>query len=226
MTCTPAHKLSPERKILPILRALERRYGVPRRRLWDPLEVLVHGVLSQNTTDVNADRAYDKLTRSFGTWEAVAAAPQKAVERAIRESGLAAQKASTIKAVMRWLRKRGEYSLEFLRAGQAEQIESELTSIKGVGIKTARLVALFGFGRPLFVVDTHVLRVTMRLGLIPDGCTRHKAHLLLDRLVPNEKKYSGHLGMIWHGRRTCRARRPLCDACAVRRWCVFVSRPT
>jgi len=226
MSRTDAHTLPPERKIAPVLRAFERSYGVPRNRRRDPLEVLVLGILSQNTTDLNSGRAYEELLGTFGSWDKVASASRSAVARAIREGGLAAQKAATIKAVMRRLRREGAYSLEFLRGASAGEIEGELTAVKGVGVKTARLVVLFGFGRPVFVVDTHVHRVTRRLGLISERCTREKAHVLLDELVPDPKKYSGHMNIIRHGRQVCHARSPVCEGCVARRWCVFVREAT
>ena len=218
-----AFRLAPERKIGPVLRVLDDHYG---RKEWrpgaEPLAVLVRGVLSQNTSDVNSGRAYASLMESFGDWAGVAAAPPRRIARAIKSGGLADQKARTIKAVMRRLAGRDGYSLDFLRALDSREAERELTAIKGVGIKTARLVLLFGLGRPVFVVDTHVLRVSRRLGLVPAGCGREKAHLLLDDLLPDAAKYSGHMNIIQHGRRTCRARGPDCPACPVRRWCLSV----
>lgn len=222
----PAHEAPPEKKIRLVLRALAERYGEkPRRGHGDPLEVLVRGVLSQNTTDVNSGRAYRSLREQFAEWEAMAGAPRRRIARAIEQGGLADQKARTIKSILSWLRKRdGALSdgLEFLRGLDDAEVEKRLTAIKGVGIKTARLVLLFGFGRPVFVVDTHVLRVSKRLGLIPPKCTRERAHVLLDGLVSDERKYSGHLNMIEHGRKTCHARSPACAECCVRRWCLHV----
>ena len=184
--------------------------------------MLIRGVLSQNTSDVNSGRAYDSLREKFATWEDLAGAAPKDIAGAIRSGGLADQKAATIKCILDWLSSRDGYSLDFLRQLDSEEVEARLTAIKGVGVKTARLVLLFGFGRPVFVVDTHVLRVSKRLGLIPARCTREKAHVLLDDLVPDERKYSGHLNMIEHGRRTCLARSPDCPGCPVRRWCLYV----
>ena len=219
----PAHRLTPERKIGPVLRALDERYGRKERRgRQDPLAVLIRGILSQNTSDTNSGRAYESLMQEAGDWEGLGGMPAGRIARAIRTGGLAQQKAATIKAVVRWLGPKGSWSLDFLRDLGSEEVEAELTAIKGVGVKTARLVLLFGFGRPAFVVDTHVLRVSRRLGLIPAGCGREKAHVLLDALVPPESKYSGHLNMIEHGRRTCSARAPKCAACPVRRWCLYV----
>jgi len=215
--------LPPERKIGPVLDALEVAYGRPRwRKGEEPLAVLVRGVLSQNTSDVNSGRAFDELMSKFANWEAVAAAPVRRVAHAIRTGGLAEQKAATIKAVLKWLGGKGGYSLDFLRELDSDRAERELTAIKGVGIKTARLTLLFGLGWPVFVVDTHVLRVSRRLGLVPERCGREKAHVLLDPLVPDGRKYSGHLNIIAHGRRVCHARSPRCSGCCVRPWCRHV----
>jgi len=170
MSETP-HSAARDPRIQPVLERLLARYGRARRGKRDPLEVLIRGVLSQNTSDVNSARAYENLVARFGTWEAVAAAPRAAIEGAIRQGGLAAQKARTIKAILERLGERGAYCLEHLRHAPVEEAERELKAVKGVGIKTARLVLLFGFGRPVFVVDTHVHRVARRLGWVPEGCT-------------------------------------------------------
>ncbi len=217
-----AHKLSAERKMLPVLDALREHYGDKLRPPREPLGVLVRGVLSQNTNDANSGRAFDALMAECGDWAGVAGATERRIARAITVGGLADQKARTIRSIMQWLGERGAYSLDFLGGLPTAEAERLLTRIKGVGIKTARLTLLFGLGRPVFVVDTHVHRVSRRLGLIPPKCGREKAHVLLDAIVPDERKYSGHMNLIEHGRRTCRARSPLCDGCCVRRWCLFV----
>jgi endonuclease-3 len=225
------HRLKPESKIGPVLDALAANYD---DRQWhggdDPLSVLIRGVLSQNTSDVNSGRAWDSLMAEFGDWGSIARATPRRIARAIRSGGLADQKARTIKAVLRWVREEkgaeDGHSLNFLQDLDVAEAERRLTSIKGVGIKTARLTLLFGFGRETFVVDTHVLRVSRRLGLVPEKCGREKAHVLLDDIVPPERKYAGHLHMIAHGRQTCHPRSPACGACPVSRWCVYVRKGT
>ncbi len=220
------HEMSPPEKIGPVLDALRDRYG-PKRRSEprDPLDVLVRGVLSQNTSDTNSGRAWHSLMDAFEDWETMAQAEPEEIAEAIRSGGLADQKAATITAVLDWLGERGDYSLEFLHELGNREAERKLTSIKGIGVKTARLVLLFGLQRPVFVVDTHVHRVSRRLGLIPDKSSRTKAHDLLEGIVPDSRKYCGHLNMIQHGRRTCRSQNPLCGGCCVRDWCVYVREP-
>ena len=222
MAPTTPHQLPPDLKAPQVLDALQARFGRLRRPRRDPLAVLVRGILSQNTSDVNSDRAFRRLTERFGGWPQTAAAPAGAIQDAVAVSGLAAQKAATIRRVLDGLAQRGSYSLDYLKDLPPEQAERSLRSIKGVGVKTARLVLLFGFGMPLFVVDTHVLRVAQRLRLVPERCTRQKAHVLLDTLVPDGRKYSAHMNMIRHGREICHPRNPDCDSCPVRKWCVNV----
>lgn len=222
MNETTAGKLAPEEKLTPVLDALAEAYGVPQAPERDPFRVLVRGILSQNTSDVNSDRAYESLRDRFPAWSDVAAAEEDAVSDAIRSGGLAEQKAKAIKAVMDRFCRDGEASLDELSDMSVADAEKELKTIKGIGTKTARLVLLFGFGWPVFVVDTHVHRVSRRLRLVPDNATRAKAHLLLDDLIPDERKYEAHINFIRHGRECCRARNPLCEQCPVRRWCVYV----
>lgn len=222
MADTAPHRLSPERKLPGVLDALREEYGVPERPRREPLEVLIRGVLSQNTSDLNSGRAYRQLRGRFPSWPELAGANPEEIADAIRQGGLARQKAATIGSIMDWLGKRGEYSLDFLAQLDTPEAEKRLKEIKGVGVKTARLVLLFGLRRPTFVVDTHVLRVSRRLGLVPDNCGRVRAHRLLDELIPDRRKYPAHLNMIEHGRTLCRAQGPLCEGCPVRPWCLYL----
>ena len=218
MTPRP-HTMSAEQKVKPVLDALAAEYGVPERPEREPLEVLVKGILSQNTSDTNSDRAYGELRRRYPTWGDMARADESAIADAIRSGGLANQKAAAIGSVLRWGDGDPEGAVERLRSAGAEQAEKELTSIKGVGIKTARLVLLFGFGWPVFVVDTHVHRVSGRLGLIGPDTGRKKAHRVLDGLVPKGRHYEAHINLIRHGRECCSARNPDCPECCILRWC-------
>jgi endonuclease-3 len=215
------HKLDPDEKITDVIDALRERYGFPQQDDREPLEVLIRGVLSQNTSDINSGRAYERLTSRFESWEAVRRAEAEEVESAIEVGGLAAQKTATIQAILQWLHEKGSYSLDHLKELSALEAEKRLKSIKGIGVKTARLVLLFAFGMPVFVVDTHVLRVSRRLGLVGRNCGRVKAHTLLDDLVPDDRKYPAHINMIRHGRELCHPSNPECEGCPVERWCVY-----
>jgi len=214
-------QLEPQRKVTAVLDALKGTYGRQRRGRRDPLEVLVRGILSQNTSDVNSARAYQALRKRFATWQQVANAMPADIALTIKCGGLANQKAEAIRCALVKLSENGNPSVNRLMHMDSPAAERELTAIKGVGIKTARLVLLFGFGRPVFVVDTHVHRVARRAGLVPPQTGREKAHMLLDELIPDNRKYEAHINLIRHGRQCCRARKPLCGECCIRKWCAF-----
>lgn len=189
----------------------------------DPVASLVLTILSQNTNDVNRDRAFERLRERFPTWEAVRDAPLEALIEAVRPAGLAPTKAPRIQeALQRVTAEQGEISLDFLGEMDLEEARAWLLSLPGVGPKTAAIVLLFALGRPAFPVDTHVHRVTRRLGLIPDRTSREKAHQLLEQLVPPEIYYSFHLNLIAHGRAVCHARNPECARCILRDECAFL----
>jgi endonuclease-3 len=196
---------------------LVRAYGEkPSRPRLDPLAELVSTILSQNTNDRNRDRAFDRLRERFPTWEEVRDAPLDQIEEAIRPAGLAQTKAPRIQgALCRITKERGRLSLEFLAKLPLEQARAWLNSLDGVGPKTAAIVLLFAFGRPAFPVDTHIHRLSRRLGLIPSKASREKAHVLLEELLPAEIYYTFHLNLIQHGRETCAARRPACQGCSL-----------
>ncbi len=200
-----------------VLDALASLYGVPEwapRR--DPTDELVLTILSQHTSDLNAERAFGDLRRRFPTWDEVMAAPQEGVAAAITSGGLAAQKAPRIQHALRRIHaERGDYGLAFLAELDPHEARAWLTRLDGVGPKTASVVLLFCFGLPLMPVDTHVHRVTGRIGLIPPGTTADRAHDLALEILPLDRVYEAHVNLITHGRRTCTARRPACDRCPV-----------
>lgn len=204
-------------------RQLVAGYGEPKRKpRRDALAQLIATILSQNTTDVNTARAFENLRAQFPTWEAVRDAPTRAVVRAIRSAGLANTKAPRIQAILRQLSKeRDELSLDFLCALPVEEARAYLLRLKGVGPKTASIVLLFTFGKPAFPVDTHIFRVTKRLGWISPRATREQAHTILESLVPPEIYYPLHLNLIAHGRAVCKAQRPRCRICVLRRMCRY-----
>jgi len=198
-----------------IHRRLVRVHGPlePPRR-WDPLEELVFTILSQNTSDVNSERAYSALRARFATWEALAGARPSRVAEAIRSGGLARVKAPRIVAVVREIgRREGGFDLSWMREASDEDVEGYLSSLPGVGPKTVACVLAFSLGRPALPVDTHVHRVATRLGLIPPGMPAAKAHPALSELVPPKLRVSMHVGLIRHGRTLCKAGRPRCEEC-------------
>jgi len=210
-------------KILEVHRRLVELYGekVNCRRL-DPLSQLISTILSQNTNDALRDKAYARLRERFPTWEAVRDAPLEEVEEAIRIAGLSTQKAARIQEVLRRItEERGKLELSFLKDWPLEEARRWLMSFKGVGPKTAAIVLLFALGMPAFPVDTHIFRVSKRLGLLPPNTTRERAHRILEGLVPPEHFYTFHINMIEHGRRVCVARSPRCTLCRLRDLCEF-----
>lgn len=191
----------------------------------DAVSELVNTILSQNTNDQNRDVAYEQLRDRFPTWGAVKDAPTEEVVEAIRPAGLAATKAPRIQEALRRIEEeRGELSLDFLNQLPLEEARDWLTDIKGVGPKTSAIVLLFALERPAFPVDTHVHRVTQRIGLIPRNASREKAHKLLEDLLPEEIYYNYHLNLIAHGREICHARNPECGICPVRHLCDYYHR--
>ncbi|MGH2691050.1 MAG: endonuclease III domain-containing protein [Actinomycetota bacterium] len=198
-----------------IHRRLSRTHGPldPPRR-WDPLEELVFTILSQNTSDVNSDRAYAALRARFPSWEALAAARPSQVVAAIRVGGLANVKAPRILAVLREIRRReGGFDLSWMRVAADEEVADYLSSLPGVGPKTVACVLAFSLGRPALPVDTHVHRVATRLGLIPTGMPAARAHAGLAELVPPRMRVPMHVGLIRLGRTICKSGRPRCEEC-------------
>ena len=210
-------------RALAIHRRLVEYYGLPDwRDHLPPLDELVLTILSQNTNDNNSYRAYQELRKRFPTWEAVRDAPQAAVIDAIRTSGLANQKGPRIQAVLQEITaQRGDLDLGFLADLPLEEASQWLLQFKGVGPKTTAIVLLFALGRPAFPVDTHVYRVTGRLGLRPAKMTVEQAHRHLEALFPPETYYPAHLNLIRLGREICQARRPKCEICPVNDLCDY-----
>lgn len=210
-------------KTAQVHRILLETYGEPTwRPHLDPVSELVSTILSQNTNDVNRDVAYERLRARFPTWEEARDADLVEVIEAIRPAGLANQKGPRIQDALRFITEtRGTLELDFLADWPLEQAKDWLSSIKGVGPKTAAIVLLFSLGRPAFPVDTHVHRVTKRLGLIGQKVSREKAHDELEKLVPAKDYYPFHLNVIRHGRQVCTSRKPQCDVCPVQELCDY-----
>jgi endonuclease III len=198
-------------------------YGQPTwRNPLPPVDELVSTILSQNTNDINRDRAFGSLRQQFPNWEAVRDADPAAVVAAIRQAGLANQKGPRIQQVLREITsERGSLELRFLEDMPLEEARSWLKKFKGVGPKTAAIVLLFSLGRPAFPVDTHIYRVTGRIGLRPEKMTVEDSHAYLEKLFPPETYYAAHLNIIRLGREICAARKPACGRCPLRGLCNY-----
>lgn len=185
-----------------------------------PVDELVSTILSQNTNDTNRDRAFHALRAKFPTWEAVRDANADEVVTAIRPAGLANQKGPRIQQVLRQItEERGSLDLSFLKDLPLEEARSWLTKFNGVGPKTAAIVLCFSLGRPAFPVDTHIYRVSGRIGLRSKAMTVEQAHPHLEALFPPETYYAAHLNLIRLGREICHARKPDCPNCPIRKLC-------
>jgi endonuclease-3 len=216
------------RRLRAILRKLEQTYSPPR---WtpnhDPLGELVATILSQNTSDVNSDRAYIALRAAYPTWDEVLLANADDLVTVIRSGGLARLKSRRIQEILHTIKLRqGRLSLDFLMDMPMPAARAYLAEFPGVGPKTIACVLLFACGHPAFPVDTHIYRVTTRLGLLPSGCTAERAHAVLEPLIPPTQIYRAHVNLIRHGRAICKARLPGCHHCCLRRWCPYPQQST
>jgi len=205
---------------------LLEHYGRPSWRSPLPaIDELVSTILSQNTNDTNRDRAFEALQERFPSWEAVRDAAPEQVIAAIRPAGLANQKGPRIQQVLRQITdEQGGLTLAYLRELPLQQAREELLRFKGVGPKTAAIVLLFSLGMPDFPVDTHIYRVTGRLGLRPARMSVEAAHQHLASLFPPDSYEEVHLNLIRHGRELCHARNPECPRCFLRDLCAYYAR--
>ena len=217
---------SMKKRAMKVDRILTRVYGRKELALDDdPLDTLVETILSQNTTDKNSGRAFRKLKDAYPKWERMLGEDPEKVAKIIRSGGLAGIKAARILDALEFInRERGALDLDFLRDMEPDEAEAWLGQMKGVGPKTRSIVLLFALGMPAFPVDTHIHRVTRRLGLIGSKTTREQAQAELAKLVPREEFYNFHIDIIEHGRAVCQARKPKCDICKISQFCDFYGR--
>jgi endonuclease III len=215
---------------------LTATYGVPHNEPdYDPLAGLIGTILSQHTSDVNSERAYQQLVATFPTWEAVRDAPTYQVAEAIRSGGLANIKAPRIQDALFTLTEQqqtrgstkslSEYLFDEMVERTPEKALRYLRGIPGVGPKTAACVLMFNMGRAIMPIDTHVHRVTQRLGLIGPKVSADQAHAIFARITPPEWVYPLHVDLISHGRAICHAQRPRCTACTLNDECAYYLLP-
>lgn len=213
---------------------LREVYGIPRMVPHDrPLDELVLTVLSQSTNDRNRDVAFLRLRERFADsgppaqpidYESVLAAPVAEVEEAIRPGGISKVKSARIQAILAAIRDSAHeperpLSLEWMREAPVAQSRDYLCALPGVGRKTAACVLLFSYGLPDIPVDTHVSRVGTRLGLFRPGAPFEELHDQMLTLTPRGEELELHVNLLRHGRRTCHARKPACEECALARMC-------
>jgi endonuclease-3 len=211
-------------RIMKIRERLIDAFGMPEwRDPLPPVDELVSTILSQNTNDNNRDAAFQQLRETFDDWEAVAAADTEIVVEAIRTAGLANQKAPRIQMALKEIKHHtgGSIDLEFLRDLPVEDAREWLLNIKGVGPKTAAIVLLFSMGIPAFPVDTHIYRVTGRIGIRPEKYTVEKTHAYLETRIPEDAYYDLHLNLIRLGREICGARKWHCYRCPIVDLCSY-----
>ena len=210
-----------QNKIVRINALLRKAYGPKARRsLREPLDTLIETVLSQNTSDTNSHGAFLRLKVKFKSWEAAKRAGAGAIAKEIKSAGLYRIKSKRIHAILEQIHDVcGVTDLSSIKKMGGERAERFLKSFKGIGPKTLSIVMLFSLGLPYFPVDTHVLRVSKRLGLIPEKTNAKIAHDILGRLVPAGLMYEFHINVIEHGRKLCKASRPRCEVCPLRGIC-------
>jgi endonuclease-3 len=198
-------------------------YGAKRQaRLRDPTEELILTILSQNTNDTNRDRAFRSLRKRLPSWNDVMGASPSTIARTIKAGGLANIKSKRIVKILRQISEKSpDFSLSFLKGMSDQDARDYLMEFEGVGPKTASCVLMFSLGRKAMPVDTHVHRVSSRLGLLPDGCTAEEAHDWYGELDLPVDIHQLHLNMIQHGRTICRPQKPKCKECPLKRQCLY-----
>lgn len=193
---------------------LMEHWGMPDWNTLPPVDELVNTIISQNTNDRNRDIAFARLKQAFPDWDAVRDAPVEQVIECIRCAGLANQKAPRMQKVLRAVSETApDYDLSFLKEMSPEEARGWLTQFEGVGLKTASIVMVFSLGMPAFPVDTHIYRITGRLGLRPEKMDVNQTHLLMLELFDPSVYGPAHINLILLGRRLCDARKPKCGEC-------------
>jgi endonuclease-3 len=220
---SPSELLEKRRLVKYVTQNLEAVYGVPvNDSPYDPLSELVLTILSQSTTDINSRRAFESLKRRFPDWESARRARASSIAAAIRMGGLANSKSVVIKGALNEIKKRrGDLDLSFLHTSPVEEAREFLTSLAGVGPKTAACVLLFACKKKIFPMDIHILRIAKRIGLLPERFSDDQSHERMEKLVPPGKNYSLHVNLIRLGRQICHPQNPKCGKCPLIEQCNY-----
>ena len=197
-----------------IIGKLETMHGAPRVELTyhNPLELTVAVVLSAQCTDERVNRVTDALFKKYGTVEDYLAAPEEQLEEDIRPTGFYRNKARSLKTIARELK--GRF------AGHVPDDIDTLATVKGIGRKSANMIVGLAYGKPAMIVDTHMIRVSGRIGLTAEK-DPEKIEKDLEALAPKHAWTAFSLLMILHGRYVCKARKPECPRCLLREDCDY-----
>jgi len=200
---------------------LLKRFGEPATTSMNPTDSLVKGILSQNTNDKNRDKAFAALKEKYPTWDKVIIADDAELKALIRPAGMANQRVPRIKGLLTWLAEQNQDEIDasFLLKLKPDDALVKLTTVSGIGVKTAAVFLLFCAGAPFFPVDTHIKRIMGRLGVLPPKTPADKMIFLLSKTIPSELHYSLHLNLLVLGRKICTARKMHCDICPVMDLC-------
>lgn len=212
-----------QKLIIKVNKLLMDKFGVPPRnkKLPDPVEMLIATILSQNTNDRNSFQAYQNLKKKFSNWEEILKTPRATIEKIIKVAGLGKQKSEAIKNFVKELYEReGKLSLKYLSKVESEEAIKDLTSYKGVGVKTASCVLLFAMDRNVCPVDTHVHRIVNRIGIVK-GSAPDKTFFALNENFPEKIAHSFHTNLIRLGREICKPQKPGCGICPLEKICKF-----
>jgi endonuclease-3 len=206
-----------------VIQNLRATYGRPKRTPGlDPLDVLIETILSQSTTRINSQRAFDSLKQRFADWGQARRARRATIEAAIHCGGLAEQKSQRIKQLLTDIYERqGSLDLSFLCTAPLAEAREFLSRLKGVGPKTIACTLLFACNRPVFPIDVHIFRIARRLGLIPERSSDQAAHSLMEAMIPPAQYYETHMNLIKHGRTICRPQNPACERCCLIDYCQY-----
>ncbi|MBI5224502.1 endonuclease III [Candidatus Micrarchaeota archaeon] len=215
--------LSIQKKLFSIRKKLSIAYGYPKPWKMPPIDALIAVILSQNTSDHNSMKAFEKLKKKYPNWKKILAAKESEIAKTILEGGLANIKAKRIKTVLlQIVEKTGKLDLQFLSNYSAKDAREYLMQFSGVGPKSAAVVVAFAFEKPAFPVDTHIFRVLKRIPLIPQNTSYENAHELMEEMCPDALKIPLHAEIIAHGRKICKAQNPICSKCVIKKECARV----
>ena len=212
-----------QKLIIKVNKLLINKFGIPSRnkKLPDPVEMLIATILSQNTNDRNSYQAYKNLKDKFSNWEEILETPRVTIEKIIKVAGLGKQKSTAIKNFVKELTEReGKLSLKYLNKVESDEAIKDLTSYKGVGVKTASCVLLFAMDRNVCPVDTHVHRTVNRIGIVKASAP-DKTFFALNENFPEKIAHSFHTNLIRLGREICKPQKPACRVCPLEKICNF-----